>query len=59
MRWSNGYRAAIRLEILVDFDKNYYLSKIKVECTAPLARETAKGVAEAILRIVDLHRTQN
>jgi hypothetical protein len=59
MRWSNGYQAATRLEILVDFDREYYLSKVRVECTGPIAREMAKGVAESILRLVDSHRTQN
>jgi len=59
LRWSNGYRAATRLEISIDFDREYFLSKLKVECTEPMARETAKGVADAILRLLDSHRTQN
>jgi hypothetical protein len=59
MRWSNGYLAPTRLEIIVSFDRAYYLSRVSVECTASTARETAKGVAESILRLVDSHRTQN
>lgn len=59
IRWSNGYRAGTRLDILVDFDREYYLSQLKIDCTASTARETAKGVADSILRLVDSHRTQN
>ena len=57
IRWDNGYQAACRLDIAIDFDSDYFLSKLKVECTAPTARETAIGIGDAIMRLLESHRT--
>ena len=61
IRWRNGYEVSCQLDIAIDFDGGSFLpmSKLKVECSAPTARETAIGVGEAILRLVESHRTYN
>lgn len=59
IRWNNGYRADCKLQISIDFDKDYYLSKLKVECDSQAARETALGIGDAISRLLDSHRTHN
>ncbi|MCL5807479.1 MAG: hypothetical protein M1418_02800 [Deltaproteobacteria bacterium] len=59
IRWDNGYHADCLLDITIYFDSVYYLSKLKVECNAPTARETAVGIGDAILRLLESHRTYN
>jgi len=59
--WNNGYQANCHLDITVDFDGSFFspISELKVSCTAPMARETAIGVGDAILRLLESHRTYN
>lgn len=60
IRWDNGYQADCRLNIAIDLDGGSSpISQLKVECTAPTARETAIGVGDAVLRLLESHRTYN
>ncbi len=60
IEWDNGYRANCRLNIAIDFDGGFNpFSRLKILCTAPMARETAIGIRDAILRLLESHRTYN
>jgi hypothetical protein len=61
IRWENGYEGSWRLVIAINFDgsTDFPMSRLTVECTGPVARETAIGVGDAILRLLESHRTFN
>jgi hypothetical protein len=60
IRWENGYRAVCHLDIVVEFESSHFSSsKLRVTCTAPTARETAVGIGENILRLLESRRTYN
>jgi hypothetical protein len=58
IRWNNGYQANCRLDIAIHLDGSFIsISGLTVECTAPMARETAIGVGEAVMRLLKSHGT--
>jgi len=60
IHWGNGYGGTYRLDITIDFDGQLLSSgKLEVSCTAPTARETAIGIGDNILRLIESHRTYN
>jgi hypothetical protein len=61
IRWENGYQAKCPINIAIDFEGGDITStsRLRVECTAPTARETAVGIGDAILRLLESHRTYN
>lgn len=60
IEWNNGYQANCHLKIGIDFDgSSVPISQVKVLCAAPMARETAIGIGDAILRLLESHRTYN
>jgi hypothetical protein len=61
VHWENGHKADCRLYIAIDLDGDRLTptSNLTVKCTAPTARETAIGVRDAILRLLESHRTYN
>jgi hypothetical protein len=60
IEWKNGYRTNCHLNIAIDFDVGFNpVSELKILCTAPMARETAIGIGDAILRLLESHRTYN
>ena len=60
VRWNNGYQANCHLDIAIDFDGGLSpISGLRINCAAPMARETAIGISDAILRLLESHRTYN
>jgi len=61
IRWENGYQANCQLNIAIRFDGGSFpvFSELKVGCAAPTARETAIGIGDAILRLLESYRTYN
>lgn len=60
IHWGNGYKATCRLEITIDFRGDRFFSgRLQVRCTNPSARETAVGIGNNILRLIESHQTYN
>lgn len=58
--WHNGYESDVRLNIHIGLDGGFIsLGELRIDCTSPMARETAIGVGDAILRLLNCHRTYN
>ena len=61
VEWDNGYSAETRLDISLRIDSGrlFTLSRIRISCTSPVARETAESIGKTLLRIIETRKTHN
>jgi hypothetical protein len=60
IHWGNGYGGNYRLDITIDFEGGFLdSSNLKINCTAPSAREIAISIGDNIFRLIESHRTYN
>jgi len=61
INWNNRFKSkrASLVDITIKLNGDYYLSDIEIACSGSTAREIANGIGNAILRLLDSHRTYN